>query len=105
MREPMHKNRIGGDRDRTSERKIAKSISAKGHGRKSGGCAQKAVELTSGDLHGVSVRLRESRGSLTAVQKSADGIVEAGSRPARLRHSSERRAASNRRAGNDASKA
>ena len=50
MREPMNKNRIGGDRDRTSERKVAKSISVKGHGRKSGGCAQKAVGLTPGDL-------------------------------------------------------
>ncbi len=50
MREPMDKNRIEDDRVRTSERKIAKSISVKGYGRKSGGCAQKAVGLTPGDL-------------------------------------------------------
>ena len=49
-REPMHKNRIEGDRDRMSERKIAKSISVKGHGRRSGGCAPKAVGLTPGGL-------------------------------------------------------
>jgi hypothetical protein len=34
----------------TSERVIAKSISIKGVKRKSGGCAWKAVVLTSGDL-------------------------------------------------------
>ena len=49
-REPMHKNRIEGERDRTSERKVAKSIPVKGHGRRSGGCAPKAVGLTPGDL-------------------------------------------------------
>ena len=49
-REPMHKNRIEGDRDRMSERKIAKSISVKGYGRRSGGCAPKAVGLTPGGL-------------------------------------------------------
>ncbi len=49
-REPMDKNRIEGGHGRTSERKIAKSISVKGHGRKSGGCAPKAVGLTPGGL-------------------------------------------------------
>ena len=49
-REPMHKNRIGGVRDRTSGREVAKSISVKGPGRKSGGCAPKAVGLTPGGL-------------------------------------------------------
>ena len=49
-REPMHKNRIEGERDRTSERKVAKSVSVKGHGRRSGGCAPKAVGLTPGGL-------------------------------------------------------
>ena len=49
-REPMYKNRIRGMRCRTSGQLIAKSISIKGTGCKSGGCALKAVELTSGDL-------------------------------------------------------
>jgi hypothetical protein len=46
----MDKNRIRGIRCRTSGQLIAKSISIKGTGCKSGGCAPKAVELTSGDL-------------------------------------------------------
>jgi hypothetical protein len=46
----MYKNRIRGMRCRTSGQLIAKSISIKGTGCKSGGCALKAVELTSGDL-------------------------------------------------------
>lgn len=46
----MNKNRIGGIRCRTSEHAIAKSISIKGIGCKSGGCALKAFDLTSGDL-------------------------------------------------------
>ena len=55
---------------------IAKSISIKGAKRKSGGGASKAVELTSGDLHRVpDSGLRGSQGSLTALQKSAEGIV------------------------------
>ena len=49
-REPMNKNRIGGIRRRTSGPTIAKSISIKSAGCKSGGCALKAVELTSGGL-------------------------------------------------------
>ena len=49
-REPMYKNRIRGMRCRTSGQLIAKSISIKGTGCKSGGCALKAVELTSGGL-------------------------------------------------------
>jgi hypothetical protein len=49
-REPMDKNRIRGIRRRTSGLMIAKSISIKGAGCKSGGCALKAVELTSGGL-------------------------------------------------------
>lgn len=48
-REPMNKNRIGGIRRRTSGRMTAKSRSIKGAGCRSGGCARKAVELTSGD--------------------------------------------------------
>jgi len=46
----MDKNRIGGIRCRTSGQMTAKSISIKGTGCKSGGCALKVVELTSGDL-------------------------------------------------------
>lgn len=60
----------------TSGREIAKSISIKSVRRRSGGCARKAVQLTPGDLCCVlETGLRESRGSLTAAQKSADGIV------------------------------
>jgi len=45
---------------RTSERLIAKSISIQDAGRKSGGCALKAVVLTSGELpHVAKSRLRE----------------------------------------------
>jgi hypothetical protein len=49
-----------------------KPISIKGTGGKSGGCAQKAVELTSGDLPFVSEsRLRVEQFILTGRQKSA----------------------------------
>jgi hypothetical protein len=77
-REPMNKNRIGGMRCRTSEQRIAKSISIKGAGCKSGGCARKAVELTSGGLsHVPESGLRVERSTLTVRQKSATGIVAA----------------------------
>jgi len=46
----MYKNQIGGIRCRASGPMTAKPISIKGTGCKSGGCARKAVELTSGDL-------------------------------------------------------
>ncbi len=46
----MNKNRIRGSLDRTSELMIAKSISIKVPGCKSGGCVLKVIELTSGDL-------------------------------------------------------
>src|SRR2546427_3144505 len=46
----MYKNRIRGIRCRASWLRTAKSIPIKGAGCKSGGCARKAVELTSGDL-------------------------------------------------------
>ena len=49
----MNKNRIRGLRWRASEQVIAKPISTKRTGGKSGGCALKAVELTSGDLRHV----------------------------------------------------
>ena len=49
---------------------------SKVRGCRSGGCAVKAVELTSGGLRRVPVTgLRGPRGSLTPVQKSAEGIV------------------------------
>jgi hypothetical protein len=48
--EPMYKNRIRGMRCWASGREIAKPMSIKSTGCKSGGCVRKAVELTSGDL-------------------------------------------------------
>ena len=62
----------------------AKSISIKGTGCKSGGCARKAVELTSGDLPSVPESgLRVERSILTARQKSAEGVVVAEAAKAR----------------------
>src|SRR3954447_23504733 len=60
---------------RTSGQLTAKSISIKGAKRRFGGCAQKAAELTPGDLLRVAsatdaVERRRDRG-----QKSAEGIV------------------------------
>ena len=52
-RDPMDKNRIRGLPGRTSGPMIAKSIAIKGRGGKSGGCAVKAVGLTSGGLRRV----------------------------------------------------
>jgi hypothetical protein len=46
----MDKNRIGGLRCWASEQLIAKPVSIKDTGGKSGGCAPKAVEFTSGGL-------------------------------------------------------
>ena len=61
---------------RTSGQGSAKSISIKDAKRKSGGCAWKAIELTSGGLRRVSeTRLRGPQGPLTAAQKSAAGVV------------------------------
>ena len=74
----MNKNQIGGIRCRTSGRLIAKSISIKGTGCRSGGCAWKAVELTSGDLpHVPESGLRGEQFTLIGRQKSAAGIVAA----------------------------
>jgi hypothetical protein len=54
----------------------AKSVSIKGTGCKSGGCALKADELTSGDLPLVSEsELRIERSVLTGRQESAEGKV------------------------------
>jgi hypothetical protein len=72
----MNKNRIRGIRCRTSGHVTAKSISIKGTGCKSGGCALKAVELTSGDLPFVlDSGLRAKRFVLSGRQKSAEGVV------------------------------
>ena len=74
----MNKNQIRGIRCRTSGLLIAKSISIKGAGCKSGGCAWKAVELTSGDLlHVPESGLRGERSTRSVRQKSAAGIVAA----------------------------
>jgi hypothetical protein len=55
---------------------IAKPISIKGTGCKSGGCGRKAVELTSGDLPFVRESgLRVERSILTGRQKSAEGVI------------------------------
>jgi hypothetical protein len=71
----------------------AKPVSTKSAERKSGGCASKAIELTSGDLRGAPGAagprngLGESKGFLTIAQKSAAGIVGVSSRSTRLGHS------------------
>jgi len=83
-REPMYKNRIRGIRCRASEQMIAKPISIKGTGCRSGGCALKAVELTSGDLPFVlETGLGIERSVLTGRQKSAEGVVVARAAKAR----------------------
>ena len=72
----MNKNRIGGIRRRASWHMTAKPISIKDAGCKSGGCAPKAVELTSGDLWRVVELTTETAvRQLNAPQKSAEGIV------------------------------
>jgi hypothetical protein len=54
----------------------AKSTSIKGTGCKSGGCAPKAVELTSGGLsHVPESELRVERSTLIVRQESAAGIL------------------------------
>jgi hypothetical protein len=72
----MDKNRIEGIRCRTSGQMIAESISIKGTGWRSGGCALQVVELTSGDLPFVlHSGLRVKRFVLTGRQKSAEGVL------------------------------
>jgi hypothetical protein len=85
----------------------AKPISIKGAERRSGGCVLKAVVLTSGDLDRVpGMGLRESRETLTAIRKSAEGIVARSSRSARSGHSPERgETARGRKTGNGLAKA
>ena len=60
---------------RTSGQLTAKFISIKGAKRRFGDCAQKAVELTPGDLLRVASAMRLSKDGLTAEQKSAEGIL------------------------------
>ena len=59
----------------------AKSIDHPGQGCRFGRCAGTAVKLTSGDLHRVLTGLGDSQGSVTAVQKSAEGVVGDGHEP------------------------
>ena len=69
----MHKNRIEGDRDRMSERKIAKSISVKGHGRRSGGVRRRRSDLPREACVVVPVTgLGGPRGAPSAAQESAE---------------------------------
>ena len=49
-REPMDKNWIRGLQCRAKRQRTTKPTSIKGTGGKSGGCAWKVIELTSGDL-------------------------------------------------------
>jgi hypothetical protein len=75
-RDLTNRNRIRGIVGRTSGRLIAKSISIKDQGCRSGRDAGKAIELTQGGLrHVPTSELREPQGDLTAAQESAEGIV------------------------------
>jgi hypothetical protein len=75
-RDLTNRKRIRGIPGRTSGQRIAKSISIKGQGCRSGRRAGKAIELTWGDLRRVPIsELRLPRGDLTAAQESAEGIV------------------------------
>ncbi len=74
----MDKNRIRGSHAGTSRRATTKSISTKWRECKSGGCAVKAGELTSGGLPRVHVEgrgLSPPYGVPIAWQKSAEGVV------------------------------
>lgn len=60
---------------------IAKPISIKGAGRKFGGCAQKAVELTSGDpLQVAETRLGMEQSILKSAAEVSSGQSRSGSR-------------------------
>jgi hypothetical protein len=71
----MDKNWIRGRRCRASGQLTAKPISIKGTGCKSGGCALKAAELTSGDLSSVADSRLRMEPILTGREKSAKGKV------------------------------
>ncbi len=75
-RDLTNRNRIGGILGRTSGRRIAKSISIKGQGCRSGRAAGKAAGLTWGGLCRVPTSgLSKPQGELIAAQESAEGIV------------------------------
>ena len=75
-RDLTNRNRIQGILGRTSGRLIAKSLSIKDQGCRSGRGAGKAIELTQGGLrHVPTLELREPRGDLTGAQESAEGEV------------------------------
>ncbi len=75
-RDLTNRNRIRGISGRTSGRLVAKSISIKGQGCRSGRDAGKAIELTQGGLrHVPTLELREPQGDLTGAQESAEGII------------------------------
>ena len=85
-RDPMDKNRITRlvrSDERAGNREVhtikglgSRFVGLQPTGLTRGGCAAKAVELTSGDLRGVSQSgLAGSQGPATAPQKSAEGIV------------------------------
>lgn len=72
----MNKNRIRGIRRRASWHVTTKPISIKDAACRCGGCALKAVELTSGDLwRVVGLTTETAVKQLSAPQKSAEGIV------------------------------
>src|SRR5712692_3628278 len=74
----------------TSGQEVAKSVSIKSAERKSGGCARKAVGLTSGGLRRVrDDGLREPRGSSSVAQESAERVVGLCRRSTRAGHSPE----------------
>lgn len=75
-RDPTNRNRIRGIPGRTSGQRIAKSISIKGHGCRSGGDAANAIELTwGGPRHVPFLELGKPRGDPIVAQESAEGVV------------------------------
>src|SRR5712692_1451230 len=103
----MEKNRVWRRERRTSEQRIAKSISIEGAERKPGGCARKAVGLTSGGLR----RVRDDglRGAARLFECGA-GVSRGRSRAVQSDHSSGALAGNGRngrarRAGNGSVKA
>ena len=75
-RDPMDKNRIRGLPGRTSGQVTAKSTVIKDRGGKFGGCAGKAVGLTSGgSVSRPETRTERVARRVTVAQKSAEGIV------------------------------
>jgi hypothetical protein len=76
----MNKNRMRGNRRRTSWQTTTKSISIKGAGCKFGGCVRKAIKFTSGELLAVSKsRLRMEQSALTGTAEVSRGHLRRGS--------------------------